>query len=133
MSITSRTSLLGFLLALSALGAPSAQATSSPLPATLASGQSQPSIEARLRRITAALREQEGQRQPGDQESMLISAGFVNGRGGGWVNTPHYGGFSNHPYYGTGHFVNGGGGFVNARPGGGFVNARPGGVGFRNW
>lgn len=142
MDFSTRIGLLGFLLALSALSAPTSAATrpASVLPPA--------SIEARLSRITAALRERE--RLSGDAQSpgsgTLISYGFANGsRGGGFANTryggaasgPGGGGFVNgHPYYGGGArgFVNGGGGFVNGRyGGGGFVNGPARGGVFRNW
>jgi rSAM-associated Gly-rich repeat protein len=132
MSITSRTALLGFSLALAALTAPAAgQAALLPSPA------SGVSMEQRLLRIGAAMRDQleasgHADMAAGDQRLAL---GFVNAGRGGWGNVAG-GGFANaHPYYGGGGgFRNGGGGFVNARGGGGFVNG--GGVrggAFRNW
>ncbi len=139
MDFTTRTGLLGFLLALAALNVPPASAAASPAA----------SIESRLSRIAAAIRERESS-LPASARSgpgALLAYGFVNGRGpGGWANTryggaaagPYGGAFGNaHPYYGGGGlgFVNGGGGFVNARPGGGaFANAPyRGGGAFRNW
>jgi rSAM-associated Gly-rich repeat protein len=146
LDFTNRTGLLGFLLALSALSAPAATASAmsrTEMPRTDPSA----SIEARLSRITLALRERE--RLLGDvhgpASEALISYGFANGsRGGGFANTryggaavgPGGGGFANgHPYYGGGArgFVNGGGGFVNGSYGGGFVNAPVRGGVFRNW
>ena len=124
MSITSRAALLGFSLALAALTAPAAgQAALQP---TSASGVS---IEQRLQRITAAIREQaDGSGADGTSVGdQRLAYGFANGGRGGFVN--------GHPYYGGGGgFRNGGGGFVNARGGGGFVNggAMRGGA-FRNW
>lgn len=145
MDFTNRTGLLGFLLALSALSAPAAAAAA--MPGSTADPST--SIEARLSRITAALREREvlllGDGH-GPASKALISYGFANGsRGGGFANTryggaasgPGGGGFVNgHPYYGGGArgFVNGGGGFVNGSYGGsGLVNAPVRGGVFRNW
>lgn len=151
MNITTRTGLLGFLLALSAFAA---TAAGSPPPATAhfdarfdAPSSASGPIEARLRRISAAFRDQ----QPGDgdgpsaagiaigagqRDGNLLVAGFANGGGGGGFANGRYGGaavgpggggFANgHAYYGGASrgFVNGGGGFVNGSSGGGgFVNA----------
>jgi rSAM-associated Gly-rich repeat protein len=132
MTITSRAGLLGLLLALAALSGSAAHATSTQVEGA--------SIDARLKRISAAFRERDAQMEPMNGsaepfEPMLLSAGFVNGGRGGWVNAPAYGRFANaHPYYGAGRFVNGGGGFVNGRyGGGGFANGSRGGAAFRNW
>ncbi|MEI6830313.1 MAG: GrrA/OscA1 family cyclophane-containing rSAM-modified RiPP [Synechococcaceae cyanobacterium ELA445] len=134
MTFSSRTALLGFLLALSALaaqpaGATAVATTTSPLAA---------SIEGRMGRIAAAFRERQGLTAPqqGGGEGTLLSYGFANRVGGGGFVNGARGGFGNvHPYYGGGGvgFVNGGGGFVNARNGGGFVNGPVRGGVFRNW
>lgn len=124
MSASNRAGFLGLLLVLSAITAPGAMARSSA-----------DSIDARLSRISAALRERqqplpEGAEQPADAR---LAFGFLNGPGVGWGNAPAYGGFGNAPYYGGG-FLNGGGGFGNYRPAwgnGGFINGWRGG--FRNW
>ncbi len=143
MPITTRTALLGFFLALAALTVPGpAQATlapTAPEPAAVepsAGAQAESSIEQRLRRISAAIRDRQG--QAGDAATdadQRLAFGFANGGRGGFANGAR-GGFANaHPYYGGGGgFRNGGGGFVNARGGGGFVNGGPyrGGA-FRNW
>ncbi len=124
MSAPNRAGFLGLLLVLSALTAPGAPAATSST-----------SIDERLSRISAALRErqpplaaEEQAEQPTDQR---LAFGFLNGPGLGWGNAPAYGGFANyHPYYGG--FRNGG--FGNYRPAwgnGGFVNGWRGG--FRNW
>ena len=150
MPITSRrTGLLGFLLALAALGGSSASASSGAVTSPTANGPAAanppgqpiaaPSIESRLSRIAAAIRERESQlpeeaRLPDDQQvaygfaNRVGGGGFVNGRGGTAFRNVH-------PYYGgyPRGFVNGGGGFVNARPGGSFVNAPYRGGAFRNW
>ena len=138
MPITSRTALLGVLLAIAALAAPTSASAAATDPAPS-------SIELRLRRIATAIRERQGgatevPRRGSDQLAYGFGNGgrgaFGNGRRGGFGNGAR-GGFVNvHPYYrGGGGFANGrGGGFVNARYGGGFVNGGPfrGGV-FRNW
>ncbi|MEA5444114.1 GrrA/OscA1 family cyclophane-containing rSAM-modified RiPP [Cyanobium gracile] len=133
MSITSRTALLGFSLALAALTAPAAgQAALLP-----SSASSAASIEQRLQRISAAFRAQ-GDGSGADGSSAgdpRLAFGFANGGRGGWGNAARGGFVNGHPYYGGGGgFRNGGGGFVNARGGGGFVNGggMRGGA-FRNW
>jgi rSAM-associated Gly-rich repeat protein len=132
MPITSRTALLGFCLALAAFTVPAA-GQAALLPSTPANGDS---IEQRLQRISAAIRDQRGASGEADVPAgdQRLAYGFANGGRGGFANGAR-GGFANgHPYYGGGGFRNGGGGFVNATNGGGFVN---GGVyrggAFRNW
>lgn len=145
MTFTSRTALLGFLLALSTLAAQPAGATARATPPAAADDPAVPSasIEGRMGRIAAAFRERQGPAAsaqasaPQEDSGTLLAYGFVNGVGrGGFANT-RYGGFGNaHPYYGGGGvgFVNGGGGFVNGRyGGGGFVNGPVRGGVFRNW
>jgi rSAM-associated Gly-rich repeat protein len=135
MAITTRTRLLGYLVALAALtavpppapAAPEAQAGPNPVA----------TVDARLSRIAMALRAQASDpalsgTQP--KAESLLALGWVDGRGNrGWVNTRYggaargrYGGFANAtPYYGPRRmFANGGGGFFNGayRPGGTFVN-----------
>jgi rSAM-associated Gly-rich repeat protein len=138
MNFTTRTGLLGFLLALSALGTAPAGAVDS---AANESAASEPAtIEQRLSRIAAAMRDREvdlaeDQKPVGD---LQLAYGFVNRVGPrAFVNGPYRGAFRNaHPYYGgTRGFVNGGGGFVNggAYRGGSFVNAPYRGGAFRNW
>ena len=139
MAYIPRSGLFGFLLLLAAL-APSAgmaanSATSTHLESpSVSSGQVEPvaaeSIEGRLRRISAALREREGldpttaATDSTDGKLAWVFAngpavGFRNGgfRNGGWGN----GGFRNGGW-GNGGFRNGGwgngGGFRN----GGFLN-----------
>ena len=112
MKINTRTSLVGFLLALSTLNVATATAS------TQDGGikQQGQTIEARLNHLTAAIKARETQLQdsakPG--QDQLIAQGFANRRGGG--------GFANR---------RGGGGFVNVNPwrngwgdGGGFLNFR---------
>jgi rSAM-associated Gly-rich repeat protein len=142
MDFTTRTGLLGFLLALSALGTAPAGAVeiATNESAAIESAAGEPaSIEQRLSRIAAAMRAREvdlaeDQKPVGD---LQLAYGFVNRVGPrAFVNGPYRGAFRNaHPYYGGGRgFVNGGGGFVNGRyRGGSFVNAPYRGGAFRNW
>ncbi len=128
MNITTRTGLVGFFLALSALQiSGSAAATSQPDAAT----DSLPTVESRLARLTAAIRQREHllpQETPLPTEVLLAGSGWGNGGGRGFANRTGPGGFAN-AGGGGGGFVNGGGfrngGFAN---GGGFVN----GGGFKN-
>ena len=123
MSSPNRAGFLGLLLVLSAITAPGALAANS-------------SIDQRLSRISAALRERQQPLAEANEQSSehpsdgRLAFGFLNGPGLGWGNAPAYGGFGNAPYYGG--FGNGG--FGNFRPAwgnGGFVNGWRGG--FRNW
>jgi rSAM-associated Gly-rich repeat protein len=117
LDITTRTSLVGFLLAVSAFSLPAA-ATTANSPTAEAESAS-PTIESRLSRLTVALRERaeqlpEASEFTGDSE---IAAAWVNARrgGGGFVNrNPWRNGWGDR------------GGFFNTRPrwgnGGGFLN-----------
>ncbi|MFQ4144019.1 GrrA/OscA1 family cyclophane-containing rSAM-modified RiPP [Chlorogloeopsis sp. ULAP02] len=132
MKITTRTGLVGFLLALSTLNVPPATAATN----RTITNNSTSTIEERLNRITTAIRERQTQLQGSSQFDMelLVAVGWAdgdgkdwaNGRGRGWadgdgrdwVNT-RVGG------WGDGH----GRGFANAHPwrngwadGGGFYN-----------
>jgi rSAM-associated Gly-rich repeat protein len=128
MSINTRSGLFAFLMVLATLQIPAGQASAGAGAEAPGNPATAGSIEARLQRISAALREQGLQ---GDMDAtapgadLRLAAGFVNGGRGGWGNS-RYGGFGNaHPYYGGGAgFLNGNGGFRN----GGFLN----GGGFRN-
>lgn len=139
MSVPNRAGFLGLLLVLSAITAPGATA------ASMAASTAH-SIDARLSRISAALRERQpltdtdaavaSQERGSQQMDGRLAFGFLNGPRLGWGNAPAYGGFGNyHPYYGGGGgFLNGGGGFGNYAPAwgnGGFLNGPLGG--FRNW
>lgn len=139
MNITTRTGLVGFLLALSAPSIPAAQAVTSQQTAHPSS-----SIEGRLNRITAAIRQRETQLQdtemPGD--NLLMARGFADGsRGGGWnqyarggtATGPGGGSFGNaHPNYGRASWLDGGG-FANGAYGGAsFINGTSGRAGFAN-
>ena len=142
MSLPSRSGLLGFLLALPALGLPASKAALNPAPdlavprdATTEIERAAPpltSVEARLQRLAAVIRSQEQDLAPGDRpaEEMLTAAAWGNGNGRrAFVN--------GHPYYGRPGFLNGGGGWRNGgaawRNGGGGSAWRNGGGGFRNW
>jgi rSAM-associated Gly-rich repeat protein len=142
MSLPSRSGLLGFLLALPALGLPASKAALNPAPdpavpleaTTDIERAALPltSVEARLQRLAAVIRSQEQDLAPGDRpaEEMLTAAAWGNGNGRrAFVN--------GHPYYGRPGFLNGGGGWRNGgaawRNGGGGSAWRNGGGGFRNW
>lgn len=115
MNITTRTGLVGFFLALSALQISGATAaTSQPDVAT----ESLSTVESRLTRLTAAIRQREVLLPEGTTTptEMLIAGGFANRGGGGFANRTGGGGFANRA--GGGGFVNGGG----FRNGGGFWN-----------
>jgi len=142
MSLPIRSGLLGFLLALPALGLPASKAVLNPaadpavpLEATTDIERSAPpltSVEARLQRLAAVIRSQEQDLAAGDRpaEEMLTAVAWGNGNGRrAFVN--------GHPYYGRPGFLNGGGGWRNGgaawRNGGGGSAWRNGGGGFRNW
>ncbi|OKH39761.1 rSAM-associated Gly-rich repeat protein [[Phormidium ambiguum] IAM M-71] len=122
MNITTRTGLVGFFLALSALQIPGAMATTSQTDSITDKTQL---IESRLARLTAAIRERENnlsQETTLPIEVLLARGAWGNGGGRGFANRTGGGGFVN---------GGGGGGFVNARPwvNGGWVN----GGGFLNY
>jgi rSAM-associated Gly-rich repeat protein len=140
LKITTTTGLVGFLLALSTLNMPKADAAAEPaVPKT---------IEARLSALTEALRQKEAQLDTVPPETLpsaiedvinLARVSWGNGGGGAWRNGGfNNGGFRNGGWYNggfrnggfrNGGFRNGGfrnGGFRNGgwRDGGGFVNVR---------
>jgi rSAM-associated Gly-rich repeat protein len=147
MAFHPRSGLFGFLLILGAL-APSAgmaasiqtpsQGSADPLapPSPQSSPAAPDSVEARLQRISAALRQRDGGLVAPDQGANRagsdgrLALTFVNGGRPGWVN----GGFRNGGFR-NGGWVNGGG----WRNGGGFINGgnggawRNGGGGWRNY
>jgi rSAM-associated Gly-rich repeat protein len=142
MSLSSRSGLLGFLLALPAMGLPASNAALNPSPdpavpleATTEIERAAPpltSVEERLQRLAAVIRSQEKELAPGERpaDSSLTAAAWGNGNGRrAFVN--------GHPYYGRPGFINGGGGWRNGgaawRNGGGGSAWRNGGGGFRNW
>jgi rSAM-associated Gly-rich repeat protein len=102
MNITTRTGLVGFFLALSALqisGATAATSQPNTDPTQL--------LESRLTRLTAAIRQRETL-LPQDgripTEMLIAASGWGNGGGGGFANSAGGGGFAN-----SGGFRNGGG------------------------
>jgi rSAM-associated Gly-rich repeat protein len=142
MSLSSRSGLLGFLLALPAMGLPASNAALNPSPdpavpleATTEIERAAPpltSVEERLQRLAAVIRSQEKELAPGERpaDNSLTAAAWGNGNGRrAFVN--------GHPYYGRPGFINGGGvwrnGGVAWRNGGGGSAWRNGGGGFRNW
>jgi len=146
MSLSSRSGLLGFLLALPAMGLPASNAALNPSPDPAVPQEATTeiertalpptSVEARLQRLAAVIRSQEKDLAPGDRpgDAMLTAAVWGNGGGSGaFVN--------GHPYYGRPGFLNGGGGWRNGGyfgNGGGWRNGgaawrNGGGGGFRNW
>jgi rSAM-associated Gly-rich repeat protein len=117
LNITTRTGLVGFFLALSALQVSGATAaTSQPDSAT----DSLPTVESRLTRLTASIRQRESQLSQEMSlpiKMLLAGSGWGNGAGRGFANRTGPGGFVN-AGGGGGGFVNGGG----FRNGGGFWN-----------
>lgn len=104
LKITTKTGLVGFFLALSALNIPAANATVKTTDSALAST----TIESRLLRITETLRERENQLpeklevlKPGEQ----IAGAWGNG-GGGFVNRGGGGNWRNGWGDGGGRFIN---------------------------
>jgi rSAM-associated Gly-rich repeat protein len=107
LKITNNTGFVSFLLALSALNIPVANATAN-----------QPTIAERLNRINNTIKEQEAQSpKTSDLKNTLIAGGWGNGVGGGFVNRGG-GGWRD----GGGFYNRGGGGFANRSGGGGFLN-----------
>jgi rSAM-associated Gly-rich repeat protein len=118
MKITTPISLFGFLLALAALNAPTAAASNqSSIPSQ--SADTAQTIDSRLSKLSAAIRQRETLLPKSDSDNstipadiLLAGAAWGNGGGRGFVNG---GGFRN-----GGGFLNGGG----FRNGGGFYNYR---------
>jgi rSAM-associated Gly-rich repeat protein len=125
MKITTPISLFGFLLALSALNAQAADASnqSSAIPQATDTAQT---IDSRLSKLSAAIRQRETLLPTGDADNFttpadILVARVAWGNGRGVAVGVGGGGFRN-----GGGFINGGG-FRN----GGFIN-NPWGNGFRN-
>jgi len=99
--ITTHTGLVGFFLALSALQVSGAAVATDPATATHSTPDTVETVESRLARLTAAIRQREAVLPEGTTTpvAMLIAGGFANRSGGG--------------------------GFVNSGGGGGFVNINP--------
>ena len=144
MQLSTKSSWVGFLLALSTLNIPTANATENiPL---------QPTVENRINRITATIKQKEEQLQnSSDVEPDRIALGWGDGKNRGWVDTRrgrgwgdgrnrnwvngnrvnwkdgHGGSFANvNPWRNgwgdLGGFYNYPGGFNNSRPGGSWTN-----------
>ncbi|MEG3437564.1 GrrA/OscA1 family cyclophane-containing rSAM-modified RiPP [Pannus brasiliensis CCIBt3594] len=115
MNFQNRSGLVGFLLVISALSVPATAQATGDRPAT---------VEARLSRLSAAVRERAEQLPESAEDPTLQALGWGDGRGGTWVNSR------------AGGWADGrGGAFGNARPwrngwadGGSFWNSRPGWV-----
>lgn len=109
MKTATKAGLVGFLLALGTLHGASTSA------ATEASAVPPQTVESRLNRLTAAIRDREAKlpdiTELGPEQSLL--AGWLNGRRGDFVNGRR-------------------GGFVNSRRGGGFLNSHPWRNGWRD-
>ncbi|MGD1713036.1 GrrA/OscA1 family cyclophane-containing rSAM-modified RiPP [Hydrocoleum sp. CS-953] len=141
MQLYTKSSWVGFLLALSTLNIPTANATENiPL---------QPTVENRINRITTTLKQKEEQLQnSSDVELDSIALGWGDSRNRNWVNTPRGRGWGDAK---NRNWVNGnrvnwkdghGGSFTNVNPWrnswsdlggfynypGGFNNSRPGGT-----
>lgn len=87
LNITTRTSLVGFLLALSALSASNANATILPI--------GQPTIEARLTRLSTVIQERANQLQNSTlAPEQRVALGWADGRGRDWVNGRGGGGWA---------------------------------------
>ena len=90
MNINTKTSLVGFLLALSTLNSPSTAKTIGEVGKGVSSNSSstQPSIEQRLNRLNAAIRAREKQlpELPQSQNSFTVAQGWADGRDREWVN-----------------------------------------------
>ncbi|ACK71680.1 conserved hypothetical protein [Gloeothece citriformis PCC 7424] len=113
MNITSTTGLVGFLLALSALNLPQAEAKAYSTDSNL----TQMTIEQRLAKISAIIKEQEDhllESTNPDIDSQIAGA-WGNGRGRGWADGRSGSGWAD---------GRSGGGWVNGRNGGGWVNGR---------
>lgn len=123
MNITTTTGLVGFLLALSAFNLPQAAAKSY----STGSDSVEPTIEQRLARISATIREQEDhlpESATTDLETQIAGA-WGNGNGRGWVDGRSGRGWAD---------GRGSRGWVNGRNGGGWGNGRGGGWGNgRSW
>jgi rSAM-associated Gly-rich repeat protein len=122
VKISTKVGLVGLLMALSTLTTQSATAKAHS-PSNNSANPTAASIDSRLSRISAALRETEGALSgPAAEQVERLHAVWLKGSGGGWVNrTWGNGGWRD----GGGFFNNrGGGGFLNNRGGGGFLNSR---------
>ncbi len=115
MKLSTKSSWVGFLLALSTLNIPTANATENiPL---------QPTVENRLNRITQTIREKEEQLQNfSDFEPDRIAVGWSDRKGGSWVNARGRRGWGDGKNRG---WVNGNRGGWKDGKGGSFANVNP--------
>jgi rSAM-associated Gly-rich repeat protein len=130
MNHTTRSSLLALLLALAAVTGASPPVTAAPPVAPDAAEETGTStVDARLGRITRALRQRSPRAADRRDAGILLARGFANGSRGSAYRGPRGRGFANgHGYYGGNRtFVNGRGGYP-----GGFANGARG-RGFVNW
>jgi rSAM-associated Gly-rich repeat protein len=129
LKITARAGLVGFLLALSTLSisAAAAEPVVQPMPSTA-------SVEDRLNRIAAAIRQRETQLQDPSltltDADRLMAYGFADGSKGGSFNQAYRGGTATTPAGGT--FNNYHGGAAGWKDGWGFANGAYGGAAFKN-
>ena len=139
MNINTKTSLVGFLLALATLNNPSTATTIG----EVGKSTSNLSIEQRLNRLNSAIRARAEQLPDlsQNQNSFTVAGGWADGRGREWVNgrrggwadgyrgdwvnvNPWRNGWSDRgSFYNYNPWRNGGG-WVDKSGGGGFVNAR---------
>lgn len=114
MDITTRTSLVGFLLALSALSTPHANAITLPIDRS--------TIEARLTRLSAIVRERANQLPDSTlTPDQRVALGWADGSGRDWVNGRGGGGWADGH---SGDWVNGSNWRNGWADGGGFWNRR---------
>lgn len=87
MNITTRTSLVGCLLALAALQSPPGKATAAQSISSMPEASPAQPLESRLARLSAVLQERTAQTDlPDLSEEQLLAIGWTNGHNRGWVN-----------------------------------------------
>jgi len=129
MKITSTAGLVGFLLALSSVNIPKANAIND----NSNTEKTELSVESRLSQISKAIKQQESQVEILNKNKPLyLAASFLNkstsfrNHDHGWINNVHgwnnQGSFVNHNSGGSFANKSGGGGFANKSGGGGFYN-----------
>ena len=147
MNINTKTSLVGFLLALATLNSPSTAKTIDEVDKSISQNapSTRPSLEQRLNRLNAAIRAREEQlpessQSQSNQSNFEVAGGWADGRDREWVNgrrtgwadgrgrdwvnvNPWRNGWSDRgSFYNYNPWRNGGG-WINGRDGG-FVNVR---------
>ncbi len=121
MKIQTATGFVGFILSLSALNIPAAEATTGSI--SPSAEQSVSTIEQRLSRLSATVKAQQEQLSESAQlpPDTLIGISWADGSGRDWVNGRGGGGWAD----GNGRdWVNGRGGGGRWADGGGFFNRR---------